>query len=362
MIEVVEGGLLTTVQDIGRNGYLRFGVPESGAMDKFSFRAANILVGNTQDAACIEMVIIGPSLKILDNLTISLTGADLTPKINGSSIPLWESIDVLSESILEFGTAINGARCYLAVKGGIDVPVVLGSRSTYLRGGFGGFEGRALKTGDRINILSDDTQSVSRRLPEEQVPVYKRHHIIRVIMGPQDDYFTEEGIRSFLGGVYCIKDQSDSMGYRLSGPQIEHKSSADIVSDGVPLGAIQVPGDGQPIILMTDRGPTGGYAKIATVISADIYKLAQAFPGDVVSFQNVTLDDAYMASNKQEASLNMIKVSSISRFYIQVNGDVYEVDAELESGEKDDRVIPPFVTSLTHLQKKYDMEVQSIDK
>ena len=361
MIEIIEGGLLTTVQDIGRNGYLRFGVPESGAMDKFAFRAANILVGNTQDAACIEMVIIGPRLKFLDKATVSLTGANLTPKINGSSIPLWESIDVLSDSILEFGTATNGARSYLAVKGGIDVPVVLGSRSTYLRGGFGGIAGRALQTGDNINILSDDTQSVSRKLAQEQVPVYERNHTIRVIMGPQDDYFTEEGIRSFLGGEYCIRDQSDSVGYRLSGPQIKHKSSADIISDGVPLGAIQVPGDGQPIILMTDRGPTGGYAKIATVISADIYKLAQAFPGDVVSFQNVTLQDAYMALNKQETSLNMIKYSSISHFHIEVNGDVYEVDAELESDENDYRVLPSFVTSLTHLQKKYDIEVQSID-
>lgn len=361
MIEVVEEGLLTTVQDIGRTGCLRFGVPESGAMDKFAFRAANILVGNTQDAACIEMVIIGPRLKFLENSTISLTGANLTPKINGSNITLWESIDVLSGSVLEFGNATSGARCYLAVKGGVDVPIVLGSRSTYLMGGFGGFAGRALNVGDNINILSDDTQPVRRKLPQEHVPVYKRNHIIRVIMGPQDEYFTEEGIRNFLDGEYRIGNQSDRMGYRLSGPNIEHKSSADIVSDAVPLGAIQVPGDGQPIILMTDRGPTGGYAKIAVVISADIYKLAQAFPGDVVSFQNVTLEDAYMASDKQETSLNMINISSISRFHIEVNGDVYEVDAELESDENDDRVRPPFVTSLTHLQNKYDIEVQSID-
>ena len=273
-IEVLDGGLLTTVQDRGRCGYQRYGVPVSGAMDPFALRAANMLVGNPDSAAGLEVTLLGPRLRFLADATIAVTGADLGGVLDGRPIARWSPVRVPASSVLSFDGARDGVRAYLAIAGGLDVPLVLGSRSTYLRSRLGGFEGRALKAGDILRVLEP-----ASRLPAGppvpgagfSIPVYGHSHVLRIVLGPQDDWFTEAGLRTFLASTYTVTPQSDRMGTRFSGPRIEHRAGADIVSDGTPLGAVQVAGDGVPIVLAADRGTAGGYTKIATVISGSSF-------------------------------------------------------------------------------------------
>ena len=308
-LQILEPGLLTTVQDKGRYGYQRFGVPVAGAMDVFAVRAANILVGNEDGAAALEMTVVGPRTEFLVDTCIALSGADLAPILDGEPVPMWQTIEASKGSVLSFGGTRDGMRSYLAVPGGIDVPVVMSSRSTYLKGGFGGLEGRALKAGDVLRTLpvASPTRPVIQGIPPDlEPPPYGHQHKIRVVMGPQDKRFTDNGVASFLGSDYTVSVRSDRMGYRLEGPAIEHASGADIVSDGSALGSVQVPGDGQPIILLADRGTTGGYTKIATVISADIGRLAQAMPGDALTFKAATLEEAHVLLREQEAVLGAI--------------------------------------------------------
>jgi antagonist of KipI len=217
---------------------------------------------------------------------------------------------------LWFAGPKDGIRGYLAIAGGIDVPLVLGSRSTYLRSRLGGIEGRALKAGDILHVLDHEAgpkPGMDRRYPAGvsgrallpgRHPVYGHEHMVRVVLGPQDDRFTPDGVRTFLSSTYSVTPQSDRMGYRLAGPAIAHTAGPDIVSDGTPLGAVQVAGDGVPIVLMADRGTAGGYTKIATVISVDVYRLSQAAPGDVVRFQSISVGEAHRAVREQEAWLN----------------------------------------------------------
>ena len=332
-IEILEPGLLTTVQDKGRYGYQKFGVPVSGAMDAFALRAANTLVGNHDGAAGLEMTVGGSKVRFLAETLIAVTGADLSPALDGHSLPLWQSVEVSKGSVLSFGRARDGMRSYLAVAGGIDVPVVMGSRSTYLRGGIGGLDGRALKADDVLRTLpgEPDADRQERRLPEHLLPhSYGRHHEVRVVLGPQDKAFTADGIATFLSSEYSISMDSDRMGYRLEGPLIEHVSGPDIVSDGTPLGAIQVPGDGTPIILLADRGTTGGYTKLATVVSSDISKLAQAMPDDTLTFKAVTVEEAHGIVREQEAVLRSIHSvlpgqGTVAKLSIVVESEAFEV-------------------------------------
>jgi antagonist of KipI len=305
-IEVLDGGLLTTVQDTGRFGFQRYGVPVSGAMDPFALRAANRLAGNADGDAGLEMTLLGPRLRFLAPATIALAGADLGASLDGRPLPRWESLEVTEGATLAFSSALDGVRGYLAVGGGIDAPPVLGSRSTYTRARLGGLGGRALTAGDLLPTpgISPVIEGARRRLPLERQPVYGHDHRLRVILGPQDDRFTSEGVSTFLRSAYTVTPQSDRMGCRLAGPKISHAAGADIVSDGSPLGAVQVAGDGVPIVLMADRGTAGGYAKIATVIGVDVGRLSQAAPGDTVRFEAVTLDEAIAALREQEAWLD----------------------------------------------------------
>lgn len=309
LIEVLEPGLLTTVQDLGRYGYQRYGVPVSGALDPFALRIANLLVANDEQEAGLEMTLVGPHLLFLADAIIAIAGADLAPELNGHPVPMWRAIVAPRGSVLSFGGAREGVRSYLAIAGGLDVPPVLGSRSTHVRGRFGGLEGRPLRKGDRLHgkALAAGSPLVGRVLPAELVPRYSHEHTIRVILGPQDDAFTERGIRTFLSAPYIVTPESDRMGYRLEGPRIEHKAGADIVSDGIPLGAIQVTGDGMPIVLLADRGTTGGYTKIATVISVDIPELAQAAPEDRVYFQAISIAEAHQLLKEREARLRQLR-------------------------------------------------------
>jgi antagonist of KipI len=293
IIEVMDGGLHTTVQDLGRYGYQRYGVPVSGAMDVFSLRAANLLLGNSEDAAGLEITLVGPKLKFLSDTAIALCGADLRPRVDGQLVQTWKVLKIKAGSLLSFDGPMAGMRCYMAVPGGIDVPEVMGSRSTYTRSSIGGFKGRTLRPGDRLaNIDGANPPSRSSKLPQALIPAFGHQHLLRVVMGPQDEAFTPQGVASFLGSTYAISQQSDRVGIRLDGPAIQHVKGGDIISDGAPFGAVQVPGSGRPVVLMADRGTTGGYTKIATVIAVDIGKLAQALPGDKVTFKPVTVDEA----------------------------------------------------------------------
>ena len=307
-IEVIDGGLLTTVQDLGRLGYQQYGVPVSGAMDGWALRAANRLAGNDENTAALEITLVGPVLRFDGAGMIALAGADLGARLDGRPLAVWQSSVVQRGSTLAFGGARDGCRAYLAVAGGIDVPVVLGSRSTLLNARLGGFEGRALAAGDDVPVgpSPDRSAAAGRRLQPDTCPVYGHAHTVRVVLGPQDDAFTEEGVERFLSGTYTMAPQSDRVGCRFVGPCIRHRRGADIVSDGTACGSIQVTGDGMPIVLMADRGTTGGYTKIATVASVDLSRLAQAAPGDRVRFVRVGVDEAQVLWRAARAQLDRI--------------------------------------------------------
>lgn len=308
-LEIIHPGAFTTIQDLGRYGYQKYGVPISGAMDKFAHRVSNILVGNDEGEATIEVTLIGPKLLALQNLIISITGADLSPQINGYPVQNWCTLEVKKGEIVSFGRPQCGCRAYIAVAGGIDFPLVMGSRSVHTRSQLGG-KGRALIKGDTIKIKKtkiSGARILNRSIPIEYIPIYEKNWLVRVIMGPQSEYFSRSGIYTFLNSEYEITSHADRMGYRLKGPKIEHKLGADILTDATPPGSIQVPGDGMPIILLADAQTTGGYAKIAAAISPDQYQLAQARPGDKLRFKKITIGEAHRILKETEENIIGIK-------------------------------------------------------
>lgn len=305
---VVKGGWLTTVQDLGRYGYQQYGVPVAGAMDRFSSIVGNRLVGNSDYAAALELTLKGPELQFEEDSVIAITGADLSPTINGNRVPLWNSLAIQRGSRLRFGTKRAGSRAYLAITGGIDIPLILGSRSTHCTSETGGFQGRPLKAGDIMLCGGHSGKSVDRligkRLPDRLLPRYERSITLRIIPGPQQDFFVKQSFATLTEAAYTITPQSDRMGYRLSGPKIVNKRSMRFISDGTTMGALQVPPDGQPILLMADRQTTGGYPKIAVVISADLPLAAQLAPGDSITFTPCTIAEAQRALRAHRAQLN----------------------------------------------------------
>lgn len=308
-LDVVAPGLLTTVQDLGRTGYARFGVPPAGALDAFAARAANRLVGNDADAAVLEITLAGPILRFRADGLFAVTGADLSPRLDGSEVPSWTACAAPAGATLKFGRRRTGLRTYLAVAGGIRARRVLGSRSTYLRGGFGGHEGRALQGGDRLLVGPASRGAAGlagRALPPEALPAYSRESAVRVVLGPHVERFTHEAFDMLLGSAYTVGPASDRMGYRLQGPALRRHEPADILSQGMPLGGIQVPADGQPIVLLADHQTTGGYPLLATVIRADLPRLAQLAPGDGVRFRAVAVDEARAAYVQQMAALDAV--------------------------------------------------------
>ncbi|MDD6615845.1 MAG: biotin-dependent carboxyltransferase family protein [Lachnospiraceae bacterium] len=283
-LKVLVPGALTTVQDLGRYGYQQSGMPCSGVMDQDAFRTANELLGNSPDAAVLEHTLFGGGYQFTSDTIIALTGADMAPTLNGAPCPMYRPVAAASGSVLMLGMAKSGCRTYLAAAGGIDVPVVLGSRSTNLKCRIGGYQGRVLQAGD---ILLTGESSVSYDEIADRTaepPLFSSEITVRVIEGPQADYFTEKGLQTFYQETYTVSEQSDRMGCRMDGPAIESIRGTDIISDGIVFGSIQVTSAGQPIILMADRQTTGGYAKIATVYSRDLPLLAQCKPGDKVHF------------------------------------------------------------------------------
>ena len=292
-IRVVQPGVQTTVQDLGRFGYQQYGVPVAGAMDPHSMKLANILLDNDPGEAVLEITIMGPQLVFDEPNYVALTGGDLGATLDGAPMPRYQAVLVQPGQTLRFLGLRNGCRAYLAFAGGLDIPLVMGSRSTYLKAKMGGFQGRKLEAGDELKFRAPKTClefPERRRLGIDFVP--QKQYDLRVVLGPQDDYFTEDGLGTFFKEVYTVSAEFDRMGCRLEGAVVEHKDGGDIISDGIAFGAIQVPSAGKPIIMAADRQTTGGYTKIATVISADFRYLGQLKGGDKVHFVPITIEQA----------------------------------------------------------------------
>lgn len=307
-IEVLHPGLLTTVQDLGRTGYQRFGVSVSGAVDPRSAAVANILAGNPDGEAVLECTVLGPQLRFDAPAVIAVTGADLGPTLDGVPVENYRALRVQAGQTLRFTGPKCGCRAYLAVAGGLDVPEVMGSRSTYMKAKIGGWQGRKLEKGDVLPLRAPETEPKALE-NRALAPEFRgrSEYVLRVVMGPQDDAFTPGGISAFLSGVYTVTPEFDRMGCRMEGPEIKHIGSADILSDGIAFGAVQVPDSGQPIVMLADRQTTGGYTKIANVISADFRLLGQLKSGDRVRFEKISLAAAQEALLAQRASLRLLR-------------------------------------------------------
>lgn len=289
-LHILTPGLQTTVQDRGRFGYQAAGIGTSGAMDLDAYAAANYLVGNHRGEAVLEITLLGPSIRFDEDCVCALTGADMNAALDGEPVPRYRPFCIAEGQVLTLGYAVNGCRAYLAIQGGLDIAPVLGSRSTNLKAGLGGFQGRPLQRGDVLPAPGGvDIVYLQRKRP---VPNYSQQIIVHVVPGPQADAFTQHGFDTLWSQPFLLSDKSDRMGLRLDGPSIETVSGSDIVSDGIALGSIQVTSAGQPIILMADRQTTGGYAKIGTVCSFDIPKLAQLQSGAVIRFCKITIEQA----------------------------------------------------------------------
>jgi len=291
---VIKGGLLTTVQDLGRNGYQAQGFNVNGVMDRRAFRIANLLLDNPENEAVLECTLIGPTLEFTAPMIISITGGDFRPEINDEEVPMYTALYVAEGDVLKLGSARSGRSCYIAFSNYLKVPVVMGSRSTNLKCRIGGFKGRKLEDGDyietRITRRIYLPTFLSRTLPLKEYEENKA--TIRVILGPEEEVFSKKGIKNFLETEYTVGAEFDRMGMRLEGAYIESKRGSDIISDGIALGSIQVPSHGKPIILLADRQTTGGYGKIATVISVDLPKLVQRRMDDKIRFIAVTVEEA----------------------------------------------------------------------
>ena len=305
IFEIINPGVFSTVQELNRTGYFASGIPPSGAMDRFALRMGNLLVLNPLDSAGIEMTATGMIIRFLDEVAFALTGGDFGAKINGNLVSPWQTCHARKGDILSMRQAHIGWRGYLTVSGGIDVPEVLGSKSTYTLGGLGGYKGRILKKGDILEAGKpiDPLESIlDRKVKEDILPKPGSEKELRVILGPQDDHVKEESIKMFLGSSYGVSINSNRVGYRFEGPQLffkEREQSKDagsdpsnIVDDGNAIGAIQIPAGKEPICLGPDGVTMGGYVKIACLITADMDRMAQVRLQEKIRFKSVTVDEA----------------------------------------------------------------------
>ena len=299
-------GFHTTVQDLGRPGWQAIGVPVSGALDAVNLRVANGLVGNPPGAPALELLFSGPELEVAaDTVRVALAGAGASLVTGGAhspSVPAGHSVTLSRGDALKVIVGSQSACCYLAVEGGFAVPPVLGSASTYVRAGIGGLEGRALLCADFLPLtIERATTRPELRLPSSLPPTGDQ--LIRVVLGPQQECFTEATVAALLGSEFRVSQSADRMGMRLDGPLLQHRGGWDIVSDAIATGAIQVPGSGQPIVLLADHQTTGGYPKIATVISADLPVIGRRRPGDLIRFVVVTVEEAEALCRAEEHRL-----------------------------------------------------------
>lgn len=292
-LKITSAGLLTTIQDMGRFGFTAQGFSPSGAMDSDALLTANRLLYNNDSEGALEMTLMGICGKFTEDCVIAITGADMCFEINGKEFPRYRAVEVKKGDEITSKAAKQGLRAYLAVAGGFDIEPVMGSYSTNLKCAIGGFCGRKIMKDDELPFRLARTQLLGKYKGWADIPDFPDGEgEVRVVLGPQDDYFTESGIKTFLNSEYTVSPDSDRMGMRFEGEKIETKSKVDIISDGIAIGSVQIPASGKPIIMMADRQTTGGYAKIATVISSDIPILAQSKPGTKIRFKAVSRKEA----------------------------------------------------------------------
>lgn len=320
MIKVIQPGLQTTVQDFGRIGHYEVGMPPSGAMDKYSYLASNLLVGNKEHAAVLEITYMGPVLEFQQNVTVAITGGEMPPKINGQSIAMWEALAVKAGDVLSFDFIKQGARVYLAVAGGIDVPLIMESRSTYTLCGIGGYEGRALQAGDELKIGNDNEFVIPKgtRISDELIPTFSKLNEIRVVLGLCSYRLTEESKERFFSIDWTVTPEANRVGYRFKGERlkfVERKqpfgagsNPSNVVDLGYPIGSIQVPDGVEPIALLNDAVTGGGYATICTIISTDLNKMAQIKTNEKVKFVAVDIHQALEIRKKNQDKIYQMKL------------------------------------------------------
>ncbi len=324
--KVLEPGAYTTVQDRGRFGFQQFGVPPTGMLDGYAGTVANILAGNDEDAAVLEFTFMGGAFEALASFDMAVAGAHMPVTVNGETVSRWSSTPVTPGDIVRIGQAERGCRAYLALTGGIDVPLVMGSRSCYTGGCIGGQEGRPLKRGDIVRVLEKAPHGEARKVPEEFVSRYPSEIVLRAVAGPQDEYF-DTGLTTFFGSEFTVTPQANRMGYRLDGPAVLQKPSmpGSIISEPSLPGGVQIPGDGKPIILLVEQ-TVGGYTKVATVVSTDIPRVAQAVPGDRIRFTAVSLDEAHALARKQHERLEQLRQADLAHKTFASMGEAFFSD------------------------------------
>ena len=296
-------GLFTTVQDLGREGFGPVGVSASGAADAISLRVGNRLVGNTEGAAALEMTLVGGAFTFERPAVIAVTGADFGPTLDGVPLPMWTSVEIRKGQTVTFGPSRTGARTYLCIQGGISVELLLGSASTHVLSGLGGFEGRALRKGDRVELGAANSLFRKKSLSPKGLESLHPRKVIRITDGPQSDWFATSSWKTLCENPFLVTEQSNRMGIRLQGPPIPLETAREMITEGVSLGSIQVPPSGQPIILFVEQQTTGGYPKIANVISADLHSIGQLRPRDEIRFERVEMSAARSLLMQQEALL-----------------------------------------------------------
>lgn len=322
-IRIVRPGLLTTVQDLGRPGYQKDGVTVGGALDAFALRVANLLVGNAESAAGLELTLLGPTVCFEADALLAIGGGRLGPAIDGERIPEWRAIRAQAGATLSFEGAASGCRAYLAVAGGFSVPPVLGSRSTYLRARIGGVAGRALREGDRLAL--GEPSPLARRIAAglegggasvavarwtvsaELLPEYRPDPIVRVMRGTHFDRLTPGSREALFTGSFRVLPESDRMGYRLEGPALALAAPLELVSEAVAAGTLQLPPDGQPIALLADRQTTGGYPRIGQIASVELPLVAQTRPGDAIRFREISLREAQSLYLARERGIEQLR-------------------------------------------------------
>jgi len=325
-ITVLNPGLLTTIQDLGRSRYQKYGVIVSGAMDTYAMRLSNIIIGNEENEGVLEITMMGPSLELKRGTLFSIIGADISPTINNKTVPMGRPVYLKEDCTLKFGDCKAGIRSYLSVAGGFDVPIVMDSKSTYLRAEIGGFKGRALKKNDVLNVSIKSTISykIIEKLKEIKnegsfiAPSWyakdyniknSERDVIRVFEDRQFNNISAESINKFFSSEFVIDIKSDRMGYRLNGPKIELKEKLEMISEEVSVGTIQIPPDGNPIILLADRQTAGGYPKIAHVALVDIPKIVQLKANNKLIFKKIALEEAEKLYFEKEKYISDIKKS-----------------------------------------------------
>ena len=303
MIQVLQPGMFTTVQDLAREGFGPMGVSPSGAADAVSLRVGNLLVGNSPGTAGLEMTLLGGTFLFPEGATVVLAGADFGSTLDGVAVGTWTAVLVRSGQTLQVGATRGGARCYLCVRGGIAVEPFLGSASTHVLSGLGGFKGRALQKGDVLATGTLGRRAMSKKLSGAALAMLAPRKTLRVTPGPQRDWFDGAAQELFEGSIYRVTEEANRMGLRLAGAAIERANGRELISEGVALGAVQIPESGQPIILFVEQQTAGGYPKIANVISADFHSLGQLRPRDEVRFEMVSFEAARRLFIEQETLL-----------------------------------------------------------